>query len=185
MIANPEIPPPPDKPKKPARPSKKPKRTYRVYVIELEPKVYQLRKKMRDANPKYKPMSTGKGCLYVGMTAYSPVKRFLVHMDGGKHAAKVVTKFGRHLRPDLYKEYKRMTKADAEEMERYLAARLRKRGYAVWPVKEGGAFTMNGKTAARTKPGGNALRRPRRRAGHVPPPAAVKEETSDESAAAG
>jgi hypothetical protein len=117
-------------------------------------------------------MSTGKGCLYVGMSAYSPVKRFLVHMDGGQHAAKVVTKFGRHLRPDLYKEYKRMTKADAEEMERYLAARLRKRGYAVWPVKEGGAFTMDKKNARPAQPRAGHRRRSSEIFGRPPIPTA-------------
>ena len=127
------------KPKK-----KRKKRTYCVYVIELEPKVWKLRKKMREANPRYKPL-TGKACLYVGMTVYSPEKRFLTHMDGGRNAANVVTTFGRHLRPRLYQSLPRMSQADAEEMERYLAARLRKRGYAVWPVKEGGAFSMNGR----------------------------------------
>jgi len=178
LIEIPETDSPPEKPKKPAK-RRKPKRTYRVYAIELEPKVWPLRKRMRDANPKYKSMSTGKGCLYVGMTSSTPVKRFLVHMEGGKHAAKVVTKFGRHLRPDLYKEYRRMTKTDAEEMERYLAARLRKLGYAVWPVKEGGAFTMNGK-----KPKlGKAPQRPRRSARTLRPPVAMENETADEPAA--
>jgi hypothetical protein len=118
------------------------KRTYCVYVIELDSKVWRLRAKMRQANPKYKPL-LGKGCLYVGMTVYTPEKRFLTHMDGGRNAAKVVHRFGKHLRPRLYQQYKRMSQRDAEEMERYLAERLRKRGYAVWPVREGGAFTMD------------------------------------------
>ena len=181
MIEIPETDAAPEKPKKPVN-RRKPKRTYRVYAIELEPRVYQQRKKMRDANPKYKPMSTGKGCLYVGMTGSTPVKRFLVHMDGGKHAAKVVTKFGRHLRPDLYREYKRMTKADAEEMERYLAARLRKLRYAVWPVKEGGAFTMNGKTPAPAT-GASPRLRSRRSARSLRTPVVVDSEAADEPAA--
>jgi len=60
-------------------------------------------------------------------------------------SAPVVRIFGRYLRKRLYSGYKRMSRKDAEEMEPYVAERLRKKGYAVWPVKEGGLFTMNGK----------------------------------------
>lgn len=120
---------------------KRPKRTYGLYAIELDPRVWRLRAKMRQANPRYSPL-TGKGCVYVGMSVYTPEKRFLTHLEGGRNSASVVEKFGRHLRPRLYQAYERMSKADAEEMELYLAERLRRRGYAVWPVKEGGAFTM-------------------------------------------
>jgi hypothetical protein len=67
-----------------------------------------------------------------------------IHKEGGQLSAPVVRKFGRELRPKLYSAYERMSLADAEEMESYLAERLRKKGYAVWPVKPGGAFTMNG-----------------------------------------
>src|SRR6185295_10833408 len=72
---------------KTAKPKRKrTKRDYCVYVIDLDPKVWRLRKKIRDANPRYKSME-GKGCLYVGMTMYTPEKRFLTHMDGGRNAA--------------------------------------------------------------------------------------------------
>jgi hypothetical protein len=76
------------------------------------------------------------------MTIHTPEERLAIHLEGGRNSASVVARFGRCLRPQLYKAYERMSKADAEEMERYLAGRLRKLGYAVWPVKEGGAFTI-------------------------------------------
>ena len=96
---------------------------------------------MRKANPKYMP-SLGKGFVYVGMTSHTAEERLAIHKAGGLLSAPVVRRFGRELLPDLYKAYQVMTQPDAEEMERYLAARLRRKGYAVWPVKEGGAFTM-------------------------------------------
>lgn len=110
---------------------------------------------MRKANPKYRP-SLGKGCVYVGMTSHKAEERLAIHKEGGLLSAPVVRRFGRDLLPELYKAYQLMTQPDAEEMERYLAARLRRKGYAVWPVKEGGAFTMG-------KPGTGASPRPPRR----------------------
>jgi len=98
---------------------------------------------MRKANPRYNPL-TGNGFLYVGMTSHTPEERFAIHKEGGMLSAPVVRRYGRELRPRLYQAYVRMSQSDAEEMERYLADRLRKKGYAVWPVKPGGAFTMNG-----------------------------------------
>lgn len=100
---------------------------------------------MRKSNPRYNPL-TGPGFLYVGMTMYTPEERFETHKAGGKLSSTVVKKYGRRLRPTLYRAYKRMSFADAEEMEVYVAERLRKKGYAVWPVKPGGAFSMNGDT---------------------------------------
>jgi hypothetical protein len=121
------------------------KKTHRLYVVDLDPKVWRDRATMRRANPKYSPL-TGKGCVYVGISAHTPEERFEIHKAGGLHSAPVVRRFGRYLRPRLYQAYQRMTQADAEEMEPYLADRLRKKGYAVWPVTPGGAFTMNGST---------------------------------------
>lgn len=124
------------------------KRTYCVYVVDLDPRVWQERATMRKANPRYSPLA-GAGFLYVGMTSHTPEERFAVHKAGGELSAPVVRRFGRYLRPRLYQAYKRMSQADAEEMERYLAERLRRKGYAVWPVKPGGAFTMNNSPANR------------------------------------
>lgn len=116
-------------------------RDYCVYVIELVPAVWKTQKRMRDANPRYVPES-GKGYLYVGMTSGTPAERLRKHKAGKQTAAAVVRDYGCTLVPKLYEQYKRMSKEDAEEMEPYIAARLRKLGYAVWPIKPGGAFTM-------------------------------------------
>ena len=122
------------------------KKTYCVYVIDLDAAVWRDRPKMRKSNPRYNRL-TGPGFLYVGMTMYTPKERFETHKAGGKLSSPVVRKYGIRLRPTLYRAYKRMSQADAEEMELYVAERLRKKGYAVWPVKPGGAFSMNGGTA--------------------------------------
>jgi hypothetical protein len=133
------------------RPKKNP-RSYCLYVVDLDPRVWRERKKMRDANPRFNPL-TGKGFLYVGMTSSTPEKRFKIHMAGGIHAAPVVTRYGRYLRPKLYNMYERMEKlSDAEEMEVYLAGKLRRQGFAVWPVKEGGAFTMTSPNRSDRRP---------------------------------
>jgi predicted GIY-YIG superfamily endonuclease len=126
-------------------PKKKPRGTHAIYVVDLDPNVWQKRATMRKANPRYMPL-TGKGYLYVGATSKTPEARFEVHKEGGLYSAPVVRIFGRYLRKRLYSGYKRMSRKDAEEMEPYVAERLRKKGYAVWPVKEGGLFTMNGKS---------------------------------------
>lgn len=118
------------------------KHTYCLYVVELVPAVWKTQKRMREANPRYNP-DAGKGCLYVGMTSATPAERFKTHKKGVLSSALVVKDYGCSLRPDLYKTYARMSREDAEEMEPYLAERLRKKGFAVWPVKPGGAFTMD------------------------------------------
>jgi hypothetical protein len=124
------------------------KHTHCVYVIELDPRVWRERATMRKANPRYSPL-TGLGFVYVGMTSHTPEERFAIHKKGGELSAPVVRRFGRALQPRLYQAYERMSRPDAEEMERYLADRLRRKGYAVWPVKPGGAFTMDGGPPAR------------------------------------
>ena len=121
------------------------KKTYCVYVVDLDPAVWRDRPKMRKSNPRYNLFS-GPGFLYVGMTMYTPEERFETHKTGGKLSSPVVRKYGIRLRPTLYRAYKRMSMTDAEEMEVYVAERLRRKGYAVWPVKPGGAFSMNGGT---------------------------------------
>jgi len=121
------------------------KKTYCIYVIDLEQDGWRDRPKMRKSNPRYNPLS-GPGFLYVGMTMYTPKERFETHKAGGKLSSPVVRKYGLRLRPTLYGAYKRMSLTDAEEMEVYVAERLRRKGYAVWPVKPGGAFSMNGDT---------------------------------------
>jgi hypothetical protein len=122
------------------------KKTWCVYVVDLDKAVWRDRPKMRKSNPRYNRL-TGPGFLYVGMTMHTPKERFDTHKAGGKLSSPVVKKYGLRLRPTLYRAYKRMSLADAEEMEVYVAERLRKKGYAVWPVKPGGAFSMNGDRA--------------------------------------
>lgn len=138
-----------------ARPKKRTRKRHRVYVVELDPRVWRERATMRKANPRYSPL-TGKGFVYVGMTSHTAEERLAIHKAGGMLSAPVVKRYGRELLPELYRAYKLMPQSEAEEMERYLAARLRRKGYAVWPVKEGGAFTMG-------KPAKGAPARPRAR----------------------
>ncbi len=59
---------------------------------------------------------------------YTPKERFETHKAGGKLSSAVVRKYGRRLRPTLYRAYKRMSLADAEEMEVYVAERLSQQG---------------------------------------------------------
>jgi hypothetical protein len=137
--------------------TKRPRKTHCLYVVDLDPRVWRDRSTMRRANPKFMPL-TGKGFVYVGMTSHTPEERLAIHKAGGQLSAPVVRRYGRGLLPKLYEAYAKMTRADAEEMERYLAGRLRRKGYAVWPVKEGGAFTLSSRSATVTRP----MRRQRR-----------------------
>ncbi|MEO8456317.1 MAG: hypothetical protein ABI559_00765 [Chloroflexota bacterium] len=147
----------PTKPKE-AKEAKIRRGTHRIYVVDLDPNVWHKRATMRKANPRYMPI-TGKGYLYVGATSKTAEERFAIHKAGGLHSAPVVRIFGRYLRPRLYAGYKRMSRKDAEVMEPYVAERLRKKGYAVWPVKEGGLFTMQKGAPPRPTTGRSRQRR--------------------------
>ena len=107
--------------------TKAPAKRFSVYVIGLHKLVLKERKFLA-ANPQYNP---ARPCVYVGMTGLSPRQRFLNHRLGIK-GCKYVKKYGMYLRPSLYEQFNPMTYADACAMERELARRLRKRGYAVW-----------------------------------------------------
>ena len=86
---------------------------YYVYVVELAAKA-------------------GKDAVYVGQSALFPAERFSQHLTGYK-AAGVVRRHGLRLRPDLFERYNPIpTRADAEDIEIYLADRLRARGYTVY-----------------------------------------------------
>ena len=101
---------------------------YYVYVIELEPKVADLRK-FRSKNPKY---IKGNGCVYIGQSSKKPEVRFEQHKEGYK-SNKYAKYYGIKLRPDLYEKYNPIpTRRDAEEIEEMLSGILRKKGYAVW-----------------------------------------------------
>lgn len=104
-----------------------PERRFNVYVIELDEAVLKNRR-FKEANPDRK---AGKACLYVGMTARTPEERFRQH-KAGYRAARLVKKHGRWLRKRLYERENPMTYEEAGRMERELAHRLRKKGYAVW-----------------------------------------------------
>tara|TARA_Y100001970_G_scaffold268929_1_gene360734 strand:- start:361 stop:678 length:318 start_codon:yes stop_codon:yes gene_type:complete len=101
---------------------------YYVYVIELDPKVADLRK-FRIKNPKY---IKGNGCFYVGQTSKNPVVRFEQHKEGYK-SNKYAKYYGIKLRPDIYEKYNPIpTRVDAEGIEIYLGNKLRKKGAGIW-----------------------------------------------------
>lgn len=94
------------------------RRHYSVYVIELDPR----------AGP---GPSHDTPCVYVGMTGLPIGERFQNHLRGYK-AARVVTRYGRRLRPDLYHGLNPMTYAQALEAEAKVAAALRGQGFIVF-----------------------------------------------------
>ncbi len=101
---------------------------HHVYVIELDGDVFLKEKKFREENPDY---AEGKACLYVGMTGRTPEERFDQHKAGIK-SSKYPHKYGKWLRPRLYRKYNPMTFANATEREKQLAIDLRRDGFAVW-----------------------------------------------------
>ena len=100
---------------------------HHVYVVELTPAALDDRRFVA-ANPDRR---ADKPCLYVGMTGHTPEKRFENHLNGVR-AARLVRKYGVRLRPRFYQHLNPMTYERAGKMERELARRLRKRGFAVW-----------------------------------------------------
>ncbi len=109
---------------------------YHIYVIELSKKVFSENRKFKEANPQFNGMLE---CLYVGMTSKTPQERFLQHRTGFRNkkgynlSAKIVWKYGRYLRPNLYNHIDPIaTKAEALKQEKKLALELRRKKYAVW-----------------------------------------------------
>jgi len=101
---------------------------YYLYVIELDKSVAKL-KKFRDQSPKF---VFGNRCFYVGQSARAPMLRFKQHKEGYK-SNRYAKKFGIRLVPKFYEKYNPIpTRKDAEELEEYLANKLRKEGYGVW-----------------------------------------------------
>lgn len=100
---------------------------HNVYVVELDARVLRDRR-FRAANPGHDP---AKPCFYVGATGLSPYERFLNHKDGHK-ANRYVTKYGLHLRPDLFAVFNPLPYEAALELEIELAESLRADGCAVW-----------------------------------------------------
>lgn len=99
---------------------------HHVYVVLLDPSAARDRK-VRAQNPK---ASSGKPCVYVGMTGLQPEERFWNHKNGEK-AARIVTKYGLRLLPELFAHLNPMPFEAAAQMERDLAEDLRAQGYTV------------------------------------------------------
>lgn len=97
--------------------------TYSVYVVELD----------REAVPARYRHTPIRGCVYVGQTAKPPEERFAQHMRGGRLANTKVYKYGRRLRPDLYRAWNPFpTRRESEEAEQALAMELERQGYVVF-----------------------------------------------------
>jgi predicted GIY-YIG superfamily endonuclease len=95
------------------------RRRYYVYVVELDDAVGPRR------DPRYPSV-------YVGQSAVPPAERLRQHKDGYR-SSRYVRKYGKHLRPKLYRHLNPMaTRDQAVAMEQELARRLRNRGYTVY-----------------------------------------------------
>jgi hypothetical protein len=99
---------------------------HHVYVVMLDPAVARLRK-VRAENRRRDP---AKPCVYVGMTGLLPEERFWNHKNGEK-AARLVTRYGIKLLPELFAHLNPMPFEAAAQMEKDLAADLRAQGYTV------------------------------------------------------
>ena len=101
---------------------------YYLYVIELDKQVGKLIK-FRKENPKF---LLGNRCFYVGQSAKKPSVRFKQHKEGYKSNS-FAKQFGRKLVPEYYEKYNPIpTRKDAEELEEYVANKLRRERYGVW-----------------------------------------------------
>jgi len=101
---------------------------YNIYVIELD-KAVLTSKKFQEKNPRLNPR---RACYYVGQTMHDPVVRFHQHKAGYK-ANRFVKQYGVRLLPRKCKKYNPLqNRREAEQMEQWLAERLRKKGHGVW-----------------------------------------------------
>ncbi len=101
---------------------------FHVYVIELSPDVLS-RRRFQLRNPLFRE---GKPCAYVGSSVRTPDVRFDQHKEGYR-GNRYVREFGIRLLPELVERYNPIpTRADAEELEEYLAERLRSEGWGIW-----------------------------------------------------
>ena len=102
--------------------------SYYVYVIELDKEVGKL-KKFKKQNPDF---IYGSRCFYVVQSAKAPMLRFKQHKDGYKSNS-FARRFGIKLVPKFYEKYNPIpTRKDAEELEEYVAIKLRNEDYGVW-----------------------------------------------------
>ncbi len=87
---------------------------------------------MIELDPKAGPgPSHDAPCVYVGMTGLPIGERLRNHLRGYK-AARVVTRYGRGLRPELYRGLNPMSYDQAVEAEAKLADALRGQGLIVF-----------------------------------------------------
>ena len=101
---------------------------YSVYVVELRPDVLE-KKAFAGKNADRRE---DKPCVYVGQTARTPEERFAQHQNGIR-SSRIVREYGVRLRPRLHANVGPFeTRAEAENGEKKLAERLRRRGFAVW-----------------------------------------------------
>ena len=100
---------------------------YYIYVIELDKQVGKL-VRFRKENPKF---LLGSRCFYVGQSAKAPMLRFKQHKEGYK-ANTFARRFGLYLVPEFYEKYNPIpSRKDAEELEKYVANKLRKKGFGI------------------------------------------------------
>ena len=113
---------------------------YCIYVIELNKKVLEKKKFLKE-NPNY---IDGKPCVYVGYTSRTPEIRLNQHLNGERNKKgyrlfnRYAHNFGEVLRPSDYKhlnifmQKKSISKEAAMSLEVKKAESLRGKGYAVW-----------------------------------------------------
>lgn len=101
---------------------------HNVYAVLLSKRVIKDRPHLIDRlNPNRR---SSKPVVYVGSTGLSPELRFHNHKHGHKSNS-FVKKYGLKLLPHLYEHYNPTTFHKAEEIERFLAGKLRDSGYTV------------------------------------------------------
>lgn len=105
-------------------------RRYRVYVIRLDESVWAVHLNYREANPQYQ---AGNPHVYVGSTGRTPEERLVSHRQGGRHASRIVTLYGKEL---LHAAYEALPtypdRTSAEVCEQELAEALKGLGWGVW-----------------------------------------------------
>jgi hypothetical protein len=109
-------------------------KTWSLYVVKLRE---EARERVLE---RMRPLARSRidrrlPCVYVGVTALPPKKRYARHREGGITAAAIVRDYGVGLLESLYRDRNPLdatSEADALEAEAALAEELRDRGYAVW-----------------------------------------------------
>ena len=98
-----------------------------VYVIALKKTVLN-DPRFREANPHWQD---NPPCVYVGLTFRTADERFEQHKMG-IHSARIVRKFGKHVRAKDCKCLRPMSRKTAEKHEAKHAQLFREKGFAVW-----------------------------------------------------